>query len=113
MRVLRRRLLAGLGLALLEGRLVDLVGYPLINGGLNQPPRALVDRRGADGPRADDALLQGPRRTPAPLARRLGFEVDGALAALGVALRKGVRSPTSVTSSSSLRERNSDARHDA
>ena len=56
---------------------------------MRQLPRALVDRHGADGPRADDALLQGTRRTPAPLARRLGFEVDGALAALGVALRKG------------------------
>ena len=63
LRVLRRRLLAGLYPALLKGRLVDLFGYPLNDGGLNQLPHALVDRRGADGPRADDALLQGTRRT--------------------------------------------------
>ena len=51
---------------------------------MRQFPHALVDRRGADESHADDALLQGTRRTPAPLARRLSFEVDGALAALGV-----------------------------
>jgi len=41
------------------------------------------------GPRANDALLQGTRRRPASLAWRLVIEVDGTLAVLGIALRKG------------------------
>eukprot|EP00964_Phaeocystis_antarctica_P038146 scaffold21832_cov62-Phaeocystis_antarctica.AAC.13 len=73
-RVLRRRLVAGLGLALVELRRVELVGlgpyHVRLEGGLRQREYNLPDLHTTGGARAQDALLDRSQGRPA-LTRRL------------------------------------------